>query len=92
MRPFNPFLKVRIVRKSTMVTIVDDDDGGVLVFELPTFEVGTVDLSIVSSPNQFNPYVVSMRALMTPIQGLTPGHTQILPPTYRLASMTAMQK
>ena len=30
---------VEIMRKSTAVTIVDDDDGGILVFELPTFEV-----------------------------------------------------
>ena len=31
--------EVTIMRKTTLVTIVDDDDGGVLVFELPTFEV-----------------------------------------------------
>ena len=31
---------VEMLRKSTAVTIVDDDDGGILVFELPTFEVG----------------------------------------------------
>ena len=34
-----PKSQVEILRKATVVTIVDDDDGGVLMFELPTYQV-----------------------------------------------------
>lgn len=35
--------EVQVLRRETNVTIVDDDDGGVLVFELPTWEAGVED-------------------------------------------------
>ncbi|KAG1658789.1 hypothetical protein FOA52_011731 [Chlamydomonas sp. UWO 241] len=35
--------EVRVLRKATMVTVVDDDDGGVVMFELPTWEAGAQD-------------------------------------------------
>lgn len=33
---------VKILRKRCVVTIVDDDDGGILAFELPTVEVSSL--------------------------------------------------
>ncbi|KAG1678958.1 hypothetical protein FOA52_013021 [Chlamydomonas sp. UWO 241] len=35
--------EIRVLRKATMVTVVDDDDGGVVMFELPTWEAGVQD-------------------------------------------------
>lgn len=35
-----PKTEVKVLRRSTVITIVDDDDGGILMFELPTYEVG----------------------------------------------------
>ena len=44
--------EVKILRKSTMITIVDDDDGGILMFELPTYEVSSLtERSRIMQPN-----------------------------------------